>query len=95
MLFLFFRDSFGGLIETVVKAVRVKKKRAFEGVRSGKSKKLWIKIPQQPANAPTAVLRRNESDDWRTVCNPCLKSRRINAATQTKPIIPASAKICK
>ncbi len=36
----FFRDPFGCVIEAVAKAVKVKKKKAFDGVRSGKSKKL-------------------------------------------------------
>ena len=49
------------LRRTATIAENIRKKNAFDGVRSGKSKKLWINIPKQPASDPIAVERRNPS----------------------------------
>ena len=56
--------GWGAAIETVATAHINKKKNAFDGVRSGKSKKLWSKMPKHPANAPTAASRLNRFTNW-------------------------------
>src|SRR3989442_4795954 len=47
--------------EIVAMAESRRKKKALEGVRRGKSKKLWISMPKQPASAPIAASDRKST----------------------------------
>jgi len=77
----------------VARTTSSKKKSAFEGVRRGKSKKLWMAMPKHPASDPSAMLLPRLSEEAFIVLIPFLNSRTTKAATHANPNIPPSESV--
>src|SRR4051812_47824165 len=81
--------------ETVFTAseARIKKKKAFAGVRSGKSKKLWVSMPEHPAKAPIAIPLSNLFPVSVIARRPFLNRKYMKEATAAKASTPPSASV--